>query len=241
MTSERDIERVLDLWLAERPVEVAERVLEDVADRITRQPQHPAWRVLRSDRDLNSYFKPLLAIAAIIAIAVAGFAVFRPSGDAVGPPVAASPSPDPTPSPTSSPSSVGVAGACDLMTTDEAADALGISSPVAAVRLLHPDMEAVAPSTFPSVFCGFSSEDRSPFVLRYEVGTGADAFAIWKNQPGVEAVSGLGDAAAWAPAKTMLYILKGDRLVTIMPIVAPDPTLTLEAAKAIGAIVATRM
>ena len=78
-------------------------------------------------------------------------------------------------------------------------------------------------------------------MLRYEPGTGADAFAIWEKAPGVEAVSGLGEDAAWDPAKTMLYILKGDRLVTIMPLESPDPTLTLEAAKAIGAIVATRM
>jgi hypothetical protein len=31
MTSERDIERVLDHWFAERPTQVADRVLEEVA------------------------------------------------------------------------------------------------------------------------------------------------------------------------------------------------------------------
>jgi hypothetical protein len=77
-------------------------------------------------------------------------------------------------------------------------------------------------------------------VLRYE-DPGTDAFAIWKKQPGVEAVSGLGDDAAWARAKSALYVLKGDRLVTIMPLEGQDPTMTLEAARAIGSIVATRL
>ena len=43
MTINRDIEGVLDQWLAERPIEVAERVLDEVADRIGRQSQRPGW------------------------------------------------------------------------------------------------------------------------------------------------------------------------------------------------------
>ena len=34
MTSERDIERILDHWFTERPTQVADRVLDEVADRI---------------------------------------------------------------------------------------------------------------------------------------------------------------------------------------------------------------
>jgi hypothetical protein len=98
MTSERDIERLLDRWFVDRPTEVSERVLDEVADRIGRQPQHPAWRAFRKDTHVNSYLKPLLAIAAIVLVAVAGFAVLRPSGAGVGgPPPAASPTPSPTP------------------------------------------------------------------------------------------------------------------------------------------------
>ena len=46
MTNDRDIERILDHWLAERPTQVADRVLDEVADRIARHPQRPAWRPL---------------------------------------------------------------------------------------------------------------------------------------------------------------------------------------------------
>ena len=62
MTSERDIERLLDCWFTDRPTEVADRVLDEVADRIGRQPQQQAWRVLRRDSHVNSYLKPLLAV-----------------------------------------------------------------------------------------------------------------------------------------------------------------------------------
>ena len=45
MTSERDIERILDLWFADGPTQAPDRVLDVVADRIGRQPQRPAWRL----------------------------------------------------------------------------------------------------------------------------------------------------------------------------------------------------
>jgi hypothetical protein len=86
MTSERDIERVLDRWFADRSTEVADRVVDEVADRIGRQPQQPTWRVSWRDSPVNTYLKPLLAIAAIVVVAVAGFAVLRPSGAGVGGP-----------------------------------------------------------------------------------------------------------------------------------------------------------
>ena len=47
MTHERDIDRLLDRWFADGPIEVADRVVLDAADRIDRQPQRPAWRFLR--------------------------------------------------------------------------------------------------------------------------------------------------------------------------------------------------
>jgi hypothetical protein len=99
MTSERDIERLLDRWFTERPTDVADRVLDEVADRIGRQPQQPAWRVSWRDTPVNSFLKPLLAIAAVVAIAVTGFAILRPSGPSVAGPGATSPSPSPSPTP----------------------------------------------------------------------------------------------------------------------------------------------
>jgi len=103
MTSDRDIERVLDHWFTERPTQVADRVFDGVADRIARQPQHPAWRVSWRDSHVNTYFKPLLAVAAIVVVAVAGFAILRPSSAGFGGP-GATESPPLTPSPSVSPS-----------------------------------------------------------------------------------------------------------------------------------------
>jgi hypothetical protein len=243
MTPERNVEPILRRWLVDGVDEMPERVYLSIIDRVVREPQRRTWRVLWKDSHVSTYFKPLLAVTAIVAVAVAGFAFLRPSSPAVGP---SSPfetpslSPSFTSSPRPAPSSVGVVGACDLMTAEEAANALGISSLVTTVPLLHPDEQAVAPPVA-TPFCHYRSPARSLFVLRIEPGTGADAFAVWEKEPGVEAVSGLGDDAAWAPAKTTLYILKGDRLVTIRPMDVPDPTLTLEAAQAIGRIVVTRM
>jgi hypothetical protein len=111
MTSERDIKRVLDHWFTERPTQVADRVLDQVADRIARQPQQRAWRVLRRDSHVNTNLKALLAIAAVIVVAVAGFAVLQPPsgsnvGGAVSPPPAASPTSPASPSSAASTSTV---------------------------------------------------------------------------------------------------------------------------------------
>lgn len=97
MTSERDIERILDHWFTERPTQVADRVLDQVADGIARQRQYPAWRAFRKDAHVSNYVKPLLAIAAVVVLAVAGLSIFRPFWS-VGPSVGA-PSPLPPPLP----------------------------------------------------------------------------------------------------------------------------------------------
>jgi hypothetical protein len=106
MTNERDIDRVLDHWLTERPTQVADRVLDEVADRIARRSQQPAWRVSWRDYHVNAYLKRLLAAAAIIVIAVGGFAVLQPrSGLNVGG--------APTPTPTAAPTAVGIRDVSD--------------------------------------------------------------------------------------------------------------------------------
>jgi len=104
MTSERDIERLLDRWFTERPTQVPDRTLEGVADRIARQPQHPAWRVLGKDSPVTTYLKPLLAVAAVVAIAVGGIALLRPPSGPGTPTVTPAPSAQPTPAATDAPS-----------------------------------------------------------------------------------------------------------------------------------------
>ena len=99
MTRDREIERVLDHWFTERPTQVADRVLDEVADRIGRQPQQPAWLTLWRDSHVNTYLKYAAAVAAVIVVAGVGFAVL---GSPAGPSVGGTVSPTPTPSPAAS-------------------------------------------------------------------------------------------------------------------------------------------
>ncbi|HEX6868545.1 MAG TPA: hypothetical protein VF119_07050, partial [Candidatus Limnocylindrales bacterium] len=140
MTTDRDIERILDHWLTERPTQVADRVLDDVADRIARHPQQPAWRASRRDIHMSTYLKPLLAVAAVIVIAVAGVAVLMPgAGSTIGGP--ASPAPPPSPAPSASPSPASSAGAVfpEWFTAESGSNGAGILPPgTAATRAFLP-------------------------------------------------------------------------------------------------------
>ena len=91
MTRERDLERLLDSWLADGPTIVADRVIDDAAARITRQPQRPAWR-LRPWRftHMSSSLKAALVAAAVLA-ALAGTLLVT-GGGGPGPAPTASPS-----------------------------------------------------------------------------------------------------------------------------------------------------
>lgn len=98
MTNDRQIERLLDSWFADGPMTAPDRVIDDVAARITRQPQRPAWR-LQPWRfpAMSSPLKLILIGAALIAALAAG-AVFIGGGGRI-----MAPSPSPTPSPSPSP------------------------------------------------------------------------------------------------------------------------------------------
>jgi hypothetical protein len=113
MNDGRKIERLLDEWFADGPMEVHDRVIDEVADRIGRQPQQPAWRVSWRDSHVNRYIKPLIAIAAVVLVAVAGIAIVgRPSDSGVGAPASVAPaSPSPAPSVSAVPSTAPSASA----------------------------------------------------------------------------------------------------------------------------------
>lgn len=107
MTNEREIERILDTWFADGPSEVPERVFDAVVDRIERQSQRPAWRVLDGERRLRPMVPPLLAVAAVIVVAVVGINLLPViSSGIVGSTPTSSPSPSPRPTPTLRPSPV---------------------------------------------------------------------------------------------------------------------------------------
>ena len=102
MTQQREIERVLDVWLADGPTEVPDRVFDVVIDRIERQPQRPGWQV-RDDASLRRAARPLLAVAAVIVVAVLGINLLPLMSNGIGG-ATPSPSPSPSPSPAASPS-----------------------------------------------------------------------------------------------------------------------------------------
>jgi len=94
MTRDRDIERVLDHWLTDGINEMPDRVYQSIFDRVERQPQARAPRLLRRLPQMNGSLRWIAAAAAAILIAVVGFAVFgRVSGPGVGSPARLSPSP----------------------------------------------------------------------------------------------------------------------------------------------------
>ena len=105
-----DVELVLRDYFADDGFLAPDHVLEVVEERILRQPQQRAWRVLRRDSHVNSYLKPLLAVAAVVVIAVAGITILgRPSDSGVG--GAVSPAPSLSPIPSASPSAAASASA----------------------------------------------------------------------------------------------------------------------------------
>jgi hypothetical protein len=73
MTSGSDIERLLDTWLGDGPDRVADRVLDDVALRISRQPQRAAWR-LQTWRfpTMSSQIRLAAVLGAVLVGALAG-------------------------------------------------------------------------------------------------------------------------------------------------------------------------
>lgn len=225
MTTDPETLKIIGSWMEHGRTRLPDHVLDAVLDQLPTTPQRRPWSSLR-------WIAP---VAAVLLIALVGFAVLgRTSNSGVGGP-AASPAPTPVPS-----QSVGVAGACDLMTPVEAGNAMHVSLGVTARSQINLNMEVdVAP--YPGGTCVFLTGHTPLFALAYDKENGASTFATWKETTHGEAVPGLGDDALWNRTQTTLYIVKGNRLVTIEPLGGPDPRLTLDIAKAIGAIVVTRM
>jgi hypothetical protein len=110
MTNDRQLERLLDSWFTEGPTQAPDRVVDDVAVRITRQAQRPAWR-LQPWRfpAVNTPLKLVLIGAALIAALAAG-AVLIGGGPNRAFVVTPTPTPTPTPVPPTLPNGILAAG-----------------------------------------------------------------------------------------------------------------------------------
>jgi hypothetical protein len=96
MTNDRQIERLLDSWFADGPMTAPDRVMDDVAARITRQPQRPAWRLHPWRFPVMSAPLKLALIGAALIAALAAGAIFVGGGGA-NQGVVALPTPTPVP------------------------------------------------------------------------------------------------------------------------------------------------
>jgi hypothetical protein len=97
MNEDRDLNRLLDAWFADGPVQVADRVVDGMADRIARQRQLPAWRLHSWRFPTMSTPLKLVAIGAALLAVLLGGAVFI--GGAARPTATPPPTAAPTPSP----------------------------------------------------------------------------------------------------------------------------------------------
>jgi hypothetical protein len=98
MTHDRQIEPLLDAWFSDGPSVAPDRVIDDVAARIVRQPQRPAWRLQPWRFPTMSTPLKLVLIGAALVAALAAGAVFVGGGGRI-----MAPAPSPTPSPTPTP------------------------------------------------------------------------------------------------------------------------------------------
>jgi hypothetical protein len=95
MTTEHDPRtRIVLSWLREEAYENPERMLLRALDEVDATPQRRSWPAWRSNR-MNTYAKLIVAAAAVLVVAFAGFQLLPGSGGVGGEPTIA-PSPSPT-------------------------------------------------------------------------------------------------------------------------------------------------
>ena len=77
MNRQPDVELVMRDYFNDDGLPAPDHVLDVIEERIMRQPQQRAWRVSWRDSHVNSYLKPLLAVAAIVVVALFGVDAHR--------------------------------------------------------------------------------------------------------------------------------------------------------------------
>ena len=125
----------------------------------------------------------------------------------------------------------GVADVCGLVTAEELASILDVSSVVLTVFQGPPDT------------CDIQSGDGAPLAATVLVTGGAQfMFEAWASGSGVENVPGLGDRAVYVPDSALLVIQKGDSVMSIAVFDYGQPeSERIDRMKQIGSIAAGRM
>jgi hypothetical protein len=98
MTQSRDIERLLDAWLAEGPMQVPDRVFDDAVVRLRREPARRPWHLPWRNHEMTVPIRLAAAAVAIVAIVGVGLALNLTSN--VGPEPSPSRTPGASPNPT---------------------------------------------------------------------------------------------------------------------------------------------
>ena len=97
MNQRSDIDRTLEIWLADGPTTISDRFVDVVSGRIGRTRQRRSWR-LPWRLQMNTPIKLIAALAAVLVFAVVGYNML-PRQPGVG----GQPTPPPTPIPTGTP------------------------------------------------------------------------------------------------------------------------------------------
>jgi hypothetical protein len=87
MNDDRDIEQALGQWLVDGVDAMPDRVFVAVLDRVDRQPQALAPRLLRRLPDMTPFVRLAAIAAVVLVVAVIGIGVGPPAPDEVGQPV----------------------------------------------------------------------------------------------------------------------------------------------------------
>jgi hypothetical protein len=224
MNRSPDVDLVLRDYFADDGFIAPDHVLDVVEERIMRQPQQRAWRVLRRDAHVNSYLKPLLAVAAVVVIAVAGIAFLgQPSDSGVGGP--ASPAPSPTPIASAEPSTAPSAGADFPEWFTAESDGAGILPPGSqATRAFLPGSTFSVPegwvnNTDSADFYGLFPDtpaNEAEFALSGSLAQ--DIFMGIVDTPGGLVCEGVGETHGSTAAELVDSLVANEALVTSEPV-----------------------
>ena len=107
MKQRSDIDRVLQVWMADGPTAIPDRVVDVVAARIGVQRQRRAWPFRRRTTMNPLFFKLGAAAAAVLVIAVVGYSLLPRQQPGVGGQSTPLPTASPTAAPTSTPAATG--------------------------------------------------------------------------------------------------------------------------------------